>query len=72
MKSDQTWFNKIICNEWRVKSFVDMLRYLNSAYNILKKYCTASAINTLDKCELIRYNLSNEKYNLVKFKYVLG
>jgi putative transposase len=117
MKSNKTWFNKIICNEWRVKRFVEMLKYksqkfgknlveiderhttktcckcnnkkemtlsdriykcgcgltldrdFNSEFNILKKYCTASAVELQDST---RNNIENMLFDLeiVKFKYI--
>ena len=32
MKSNQTWFNKILLNEWRVGKFVEMLSYKSIKY----------------------------------------
>lgn len=32
MKSNQTWFNKILLNEWRVGKFVEMLSYKSVKY----------------------------------------
>jgi putative transposase len=115
MKTDQSWFNRVIQNEWRVKRFVGMLKYKskkfgkqlieidesyttqecsrcgkrqklslkdrtyvcscglqmdrdrNSTINILKKYCTASAIE-IDKI-LMRFTSVNN-LNVDSFVYV--
>lgn len=65
MKSNQTWFNKILLNEWRVGKFVKMLRYKSIKYGKeFYKVDESYTSKTYFKCGKIKddLKLSNRTY----------
>jgi putative transposase len=66
MKSNQTWFNKILLNEWRIGKFVEMLIYKSKKYGKqLIKIDESYTSKTCFKCNSIKENLklSDREYN---------
>jgi len=54
MKSEKTWFNRIILNEWRVGKFVDMLEYKSKLYGKkLIKIDESYTTKTCPKCGVL-------------------
>jgi len=58
MKSNQTWFNKILLNEWRIGKFVEMLSYKSIKYG--KEFYKVDESYTSKTC----FNCGKVKDNL--------